>query len=68
MRGIEAKKEPGRPGTVFHDALPEAHQGPLTIANVQVDVYVPMWAFAGTASWKVSVTFVWPFPVAAAAL
>jgi hypothetical protein len=26
-------------------------QGPLTIANVQVDVYVPRNAFAGTESW-----------------
>jgi len=42
--------------------------GPLTIANVQVDVYVPRNEFAGTESWNVSVTFVGPWPVADAAL
>ena len=42
--------------------------GPLTIAIVQMDVYVPRNAFAGIASWKLSVTVVGPVPVAEAAL
>jgi hypothetical protein len=42
--------------------------GPLTIASVQVDVYVAWKVFAGTERRKVSVTFAGPVPVADAAL
>ena len=36
--------------------------GPLAIVNVHVDVYVPEYAYPGTVTAKLSVTFAGPSP------